>query len=101
LSVGQCTELARNLRKSTSVTKPTCIVQMKDPELLYILQIDDETRIHGAWARFKMHLCRRLSHLTPGAPHAGAGGARSLAISDRISWNISRDTATSAIWNVT
>ena len=46
-------------------------------------------------------LHRRPSHLTPGAPHAGAGGARSLAISDRISWNICRDTATSAIWKVT
>jgi hypothetical protein len=33
--------------------------------------------------------------------HAGAGGARSRAISERISANICRDTATSAIWNVT
>jgi hypothetical protein len=35
------------------------------------------------------------------ARHAGAGGARSRAISDRISWNICRGTATSAIWKVT
>src|SRR5882724_12708303 len=34
-------------------------------------------------------------------PHAGAGGARSRAISDRISANICRGAATSAIWNVT
>jgi hypothetical protein len=31
----------------------------------------------------------------------GAGGARSRAISDRVSANICRETATSAIWNVT
>src|SRR6516165_10851576 len=36
----------------------------------------------------------------PLAAHAGAGGARSRAISDRMSANICRDTATSAIWNV-
>jgi anaerobic magnesium-protoporphyrin IX monomethyl ester cyclase len=35
------------------------------------------------------------------ATHAGAGGARSRAISDRISANICRGTATSAIWKVT
>jgi hypothetical protein len=35
------------------------------------------------------------------APHAGAGGACSRAISDWIAANIYRDTATSAIWNVT
>src|SRR3954470_1519216 len=34
-------------------------------------------------------------------PHAGAGGARSRAISDRISANRRRGTATSASWNVT
>src|SRR3954451_1305195 len=34
-------------------------------------------------------------------PHAGAGGARSRAISDRISANSRRGTATSAIWKVT
>jgi hypothetical protein len=32
---------------------------------------------------------------------ARAGRARSRAMSDRISWNICRGTATSAIWNVT
>jgi hypothetical protein len=37
----------------------------------------------------------------PRASHAGAGGARNRAISDRISWNICRGTATSAIWKVT
>src|SRR5260370_31798177 len=45
--------------------------------------------------------CRRLPHLIPKGPHVGAGGARIRAISDRISWNICRDTATSAIWHVT
>ena len=35
-----------------------------------------------------------------GARHAGAGGARSRVISDRMSANICRDTATSAIWKV-
>ncbi len=35
------------------------------------------------------------------AGHAGAGGARSRAMSMRISANICRDTATSASWNVT
>jgi hypothetical protein len=35
------------------------------------------------------------------ARHAGAGGARSRAISARMSANICRDTATSASWNVT
>ena len=39
--------------------------------------------------------------LLPPAAHAGAGGARSRAISDRMSANICRDTATSAIWKVT
>jgi hypothetical protein len=43
--------------------------------------------------------CRRLPHELL-AVHAGAG-ARSRAISIRISANICRDTATSAIWNVT
>jgi hypothetical protein len=38
----------------------------------------------------------RFPHL-----HAGAGGARSRAISDKISANICRDTATSAIWKMT
>jgi len=33
--------------------------------------------------------------------HAGAGGARSRAISDRMSANSCRDTATSAMWKVT
>jgi hypothetical protein len=32
--------------------------------------------------------------------HAGAGGARSWEINDRMSANICRDIATSAIWNV-
>jgi len=51
-------------------------------------------------AFIKAHLCcRRLSLLTRSPGHAGAGGGRSRAISDRISWNICR-TATSAIWNV-
>jgi hypothetical protein len=37
----------------------------------------------------------------PVNPHAGAGGARSPVISDRMSANICRDTATSASWKVT
>ena len=43
-----------------------------------------------------------LSYITFGlcAAHAGAGGARSRAISDRISANICRGTATSASWSV-
>jgi hypothetical protein len=44
---------------------------------------------------------RRLPHVNPSVHHAGAGGARSRAIIDRMSANICRDTATSAIWNVT
>jgi hypothetical protein len=35
---------------------------------------------------FKAHLCcRGLSHLTPFAGHAGAGGARNRVITDRMS----------------
>ena len=46
----------------------------------------------------RAHLRRhRLSSFDPCAAHAGAGGARSRAISDRISANICRGTATSAI----
>jgi hypothetical protein len=41
--------------------------------------------------------CHRLSHLTRSPVHSGAGGARSRAISDRMSANICRGTATSAI----
>jgi hypothetical protein len=36
-----------------------------------------------------------------GPSHAGAGGARSRAISCRICWNIRRGTATSTISKVT
>jgi len=39
----------------------------------------------------------RPPHLPSLAPHAGTGSARSRAISDRMSANICRDTATSAI----
>src|SRR5215213_10948956 len=44
-----------------------------------------------------------LSSITfdPCAAHASAGGARNRAISDRISANSRRGTATSASWNVT
>ena len=53
-------------------------------------------------AFIKVHLCRRrLSYLTRSPGHAGAGSARSRAISDSIRWNICRGTATSAIWKVT
>jgi hypothetical protein len=50
----------------------------------------------------KAHLYRRrLSHLVASSGHAGAGAARNRAISDRISANICRGTATSASWKVT
>ena len=42
-----------------------------------------------------------VASASPFAGHAGAGGARSRAMSMRISANICRDTATSASWNVT
>ena len=78
---------------------------MNDLKPLHILQTDDELSFPGlmsCWARFKAHLCRRrLPNLTRSAPHAGAGGARSRAMSISMSLNICRDTATSAIWNVT
>jgi hypothetical protein len=41
--------------------------------------------------------CDRLPHLLPLLPHTGAGGAHSRVISDRMSMNICRGTATSAI----
>jgi hypothetical protein len=41
-----------------------------------------------------------LPHDHP-AGHAGAGGTRSRVINDRMSANVCRGTATSAIWNVT
>ena len=56
----------------------------------------------GFFACGKAHLdhrCVAASDLS--ALHAGAGGARSRAISARMSANICRDTATSASWNVT
>jgi hypothetical protein len=34
------------------------------------------------------------------ASHAGAGGARNLAINDRNLMNICRDPATSATWKI-
>jgi hypothetical protein len=38
-----------------------------------------------SFALIKAYLCRdSLPHLTSSAPHAGAGGARTQAISDRI-----------------
>ena len=46
------------------------------------------------------HSSGRLPDLLPLAAHAGAGGARSRAISDRMSANICCGTATSANWNV-
>jgi hypothetical protein len=56
----------------------------------------------GRFAFIKAHLrCRCLSHVIRSPGHAGAGGARRRAISDRMSWNICRDTATSASWKVT
>ena len=36
----------------------------------------------------------------PNASHAGAGGARNRAMTDRISRNIYRDIAIAAIWKV-
>jgi hypothetical protein len=50
------------------------------------------------FSMIKSQLCRRRSVASAAAPgHAGAGGARRFAMSDRISWNICRRTATSAI----
>jgi CO/xanthine dehydrogenase FAD-binding subunit len=49
-------------------------------------------------ACIEAHLWRRRPpHLSRSLGHAGAGGARNRAISDRTSANICRDTATSAI----
>jgi hypothetical protein len=46
------------------------------------------------FSSIKAHLCRRRpSHLTRSPVHAGAGGARSRAISIRMSLNIRSDTA--------
>ena len=56
----------------------------------------------AAFIRIKTHLLHhRLAGIALCAAHAGAGGARKRVISDRMSRNICRDTATSAIWNVT
>ena len=56
----------------------------------------------GCFAFVKAYLsCRWPSYCDPSTPHAGAGGARNRAISIKISWNICRDTATSANWKVT
>lgn len=53
-------------------------------------------------ACIRTYLARRpLPRLPLLASHAGAGGARSREISDRMSANICRDTATSASWKVT
>ena len=41
-----------------------------------------------------------LPHFMPLAADAGAGGARSRAIRDRMSANICHNTATSTIWNL-
>ena len=61
-------------------------------------ELGAETR---CFVLIKAYLCRRrLSHLTASPGHAGAGGARSRAISIRISWNLCRGTVTSAIWKV-
>jgi hypothetical protein len=49
------------------------------------------------FVRIEAYLSHRQLHPVRGAPHAGAGGARSRAISNRMSWNICRGTATSAI----
>ena len=56
----------------------------------------------GRFAPSYAHLpCRLLTAQHPCDAHAGAGGARSWAINDRMSANICLDTATSAIWKVT
>jgi hypothetical protein len=55
------------------------------------------------WFCFHQDAAFLLSSITfdSCAAHAGAGGARNRAISDRISANSRRGTATSASWNVT
>jgi hypothetical protein len=56
----------------------------------------------GGFAFIRPQLSRcRLSLSASGPAHAGAGGARNRTISDRMSANICRDTATSALWQVT
>ena len=64
---------------------------------------NDQLRAAYALARYQgaPTLSSLGPDLVPAVPHAGAGGARSRAISDRMSTNICRETATSAIWNAT
>jgi hypothetical protein len=50
----------RHSTKAENVSKAASILQMNDLELGHILQIDDQTGTHGAWARLKTHLCRRI-----------------------------------------
>jgi hypothetical protein len=65
----------------------------------------EDCRAGGAetllFALIKTYLCCSSLSSDPSASHAGAGAARSQAISDRISANICRNTATAAIWTVT
>ena len=59
-------------------------------------------RLNWSVALIKAQLfCRDPRVLTRKPRYAGAGGARSPVISDRMSVNIWRDTATSASWKVT
>ena len=53
------------------------------------------------FACIKAYLSSHCPVHSAGAHHAGAGGARRRAISNRMSANICRGTATSAIWKVT
>ncbi len=53
------------------------------------------------FAVVRTHLLHHDHSFAPGAYHAGAGGTRSRAISVRMSANICRGTAISAIWNAT
>jgi hypothetical protein len=54
-------------------------------------------------AFIRAQLCRYglSQHLTPAPLQAGAGGARNLVISIKISWNICRDTGRVAEGNFT
>jgi hypothetical protein len=62
----------------------------------------DEALKGIAFARIKTHHpVYNLRRSTPKARYAEAGGTRNRAISDRVSENICRGTATSAIWKVT
>jgi hypothetical protein len=74
----------------------SCSVRPKGDRSLRLIALK-RADLAGSRHTFAVVAC----HTRPSARHAGAGGARSPAISDRMSANISRDTAISASWKVT